>query len=92
MRRAQQQELVADYFARGGTVRRLPTPEPIEASEVLQYLHDCSFDVYAAPRGQGEPKYVCQGAVVTQQELVSIANEHRNTRGLPPFQLTSKVH
>lgn len=92
MRRDQQQELLADYFARGGAVRRLPTPEPTEPSAVLQYLHDCDFEVYPAPRGEGEPKYVCRGAVVKLQELVAIANEHRDKRGLPPFQLTNKVH
>jgi len=79
MRREQQD------FALGGTIHYLPKPEPTEISDILEYLRDCNFVVYPAPRGDGEPKYVYQGAVVTLQKLVSIANEHRAVRQLPPF-------
>lgn len=92
MRREQQRGLVNEYLARGGTIRRLPTPEPTEAIDVLDYLEECGFSVYRAPRGEGEPKFVFQGQVVTLQNLISIANEHRATRDLPPFQLVPGLH
>ena len=88
----EQQELVADYIARGGTVRRLPTPEPTDVQEVIDYMQDCRFDVYPAPRGAGQRKYVLQGEVVTLARLVLIANEHRAKRRLPPFQLVQPLH
>jgi hypothetical protein len=89
MRRVQYRELVADYFTRGGAIRRLPTPEPTSPSDVLDYLSECNFRVYPAPRGEGQQKYVYQGQVVTLDKLVSIANEHRALVALPPFQLTT---
>ena len=90
--RREQQDLVANYFKRGGKVDRLPTPKPTEMiSDVLDYLKESNFVVYRAPRGEGEPKFVCQGSVVTLQNLVSFANEHRATRQLPPFQLVPQL-
>jgi hypothetical protein len=92
MRREQQRGLVSAYLARGGTIHHLPTPEPTEASDVLDYLEECGFSVYRAPRGEGEPKYVFQGQVMTLQNLMSVANEHRAKRALPPFQLVPRLH
>jgi len=91
MTKEQQKHLVLDYFARGGAIRRLPTPEPKAIFDILAYLESCNFFVYPAPRGAGEPKYVHQGAVVTLQNLVSIANEHRAKRHLPPFQVAHQT-
>jgi len=87
MTKEQQRHLVLDYFARGGTIHRLPTPEHSALPEILEYLQNCDFVVYPAPRGDGQPKYVYQGAVVTLEKLVSIANEHRAIKHLRPFQL-----
>ena len=83
--------LSLDYFARGGTIHHLPTPERTAISDILEYLQSCNLVVYAAPLGDGEPKYVYQGAVVTLQTLVIIANEHRALRRLPPFQLIQQT-
>jgi hypothetical protein len=86
MRREPREGLFSDYFTLGGQVRRPPTPElPVDAV-VLTYLLDCNFTVYPAPRGEGEPKYVYQGQVVTLQKLIAIANDHRVLRQLLPFQ------
>ena len=92
MRREQQRSLVSEYLARGGTIHQLPTPAPTEPIDVLDYLEECGFTVYAAPRGEGEPKYVFQGQVMTLQSLVSLANEHRAKRDLSPFQLVPHLH
>ena len=92
MRREQQENLIADYLKRGGIVQRLPTPKPIAISDVVEYLQERHFVVYAAPRGEGEPKFVCQGSVVNLQELVSFANAHRAARQLTPFQLVPQIH
>jgi len=64
MRRVQYRELVADYFSRGGTLHKLPTPEPSSSSD-LDYLSECNFRVYPAPHGEGQQKYVYQGQVTT---------------------------
>ena len=77
MLNAQQENLVLDFLARGGTIRCLPTPEPTAISNVLEYLRACNFVVYPAPRGEGQPKYVCQSMVITEEKLVAIANDHR---------------
>jgi len=91
MRRAQQQESV-DVLPRDGNVCcRLP-PEPVAATEVLDYLSECNFQVYAAPRGEGQPKYVFQGQVATLEKLVAIASGHRVLMDLQPFQLTHVRH
>ena len=50
------------------------------------------ISVYRAPRGEGAPKYVYQGQVATLEKLVSLANEHRALRQLPPFQLVPQLH
>jgi hypothetical protein len=92
MRRLQDQESLADYFFRGGQVGRPPAPAPTDPSEILEYLADCSFTVYPAPRGEGQPKYVYQGQVITIDRLVSIANEHRAIRGLEPFEFGHQLH
>ena len=88
----QQNHLVLDFLARGGTIRRLPTPEPTTISSVLEYLRGCDFVVYPAPRGEGQPKYVCQSMVVTEEKLMALTNEHRMANQLPPFQIVSHHH
>jgi hypothetical protein len=85
MRREPREGSFTDYFALGGPARRPPTPEPTIATDVLAYLQECNFTVYAAPLGEGEPKYVYQGQVLTLDRLLAIANEHRALRQLPPF-------
>jgi hypothetical protein len=79
-----------DRFAGGATVD--PQPKPTLPADVLEYLEECSFSVYPAPLGEGEPKYVYQGQVVTLQKLVAIANDHRAIRQLPPFELGQRVN
>ena len=86
MRREPQEGSFSDYFALGGQVRQPPTPELPEADDVLAYLRECNFTVYAAPLGEGTPKYVYQGQLVTLDRLIAIANGHRVLRQLPPFQ------
>jgi hypothetical protein len=86
MRREPREGSFSDYFTLGGHVRQPPTPEVTVAADVLAYLLDCNFTVYAAPVGEGEPKYVYQGQVVSLEKLVAIANDHRALRQLPPFQ------
>lgn len=85
MRREPREGSFSDYFTLGGQARRVPPPEPTVAADVLAYLQACNFTVYPAPRGEGEPKYVCQGQVMTLDRLVAIANDHRALRQLPPF-------
>jgi hypothetical protein len=73
-------------------MRGLPTPEPTAITGILDYLRDCNFDVYPAPPGEGQPKYVFQGQVVTLENLVSIANDHRARLQLPPFELVQRMN
>ena len=92
MRREQQDDLIADYIARGGTVRRLATPEPTTVSDILDYLRDCDLEVRTARGHAAGDRYIFQNKVVTLWELVSIANEHRAKRKLPPFQVVERHH
>ena len=92
MLKNQQTNLVLDFIARGGTIRRLPTPEPTTISKVLEYLRGGNVVVYPAPRGAGERKYVCQTMVVTVEKLLEIANEQRAAAHLPPFQVVPKLN
>jgi hypothetical protein len=97
MRREPREGSFSDYFSLGGQVRQPPAPasaapqlrqgkpESTVAADALAYLQECNFTVYAAPLGEGEPKYVCQGQVLTLDRLVAIANDHRALRRLPPF-------
>ena len=85
MRREPREGSFSDYFSLGGHLRQAPTPEPTVAADALAYLQECNFTVYPAPLGEGEPKYVYQGQVLTLDRLVAIANDHRALRQLPPF-------
>ena len=91
MRREEQAALVADYFARGGTVKRLPQPDPLGASKVVGYLQDCNFDVQVTTK-DGQTRYVYKNAVVSLKRLVAIANRSRARRRLLPFQIDDPLH
>jgi len=65
----------------------IPPREPVGIPDVLEYLKASNYVVYRAPRGEGEPKFVCQGSLVTFEHLLALANEHRAARQLPPFPL-----
>ena len=91
--RHQYTELVADFLARGGAIRKCPTPEPTVAADVLEYLQDHDVDVYAVFE-PGEPvsNYVYQGRVISEKQLIKKANRHRSRRRLPPFELVERFH
>jgi hypothetical protein len=86
------QTLVADFLARGGMVRKVPSPKPTVAADVLQYLQARNVDVQVAPeRGETASSYVYKGQLINLKTLVAIANRHRSRRHLPPFQLSGRV-
>jgi hypothetical protein len=86
--REQTAVMVADFLARGGTIRRVPPPKPTVASDVLQYLQERNVDVQPVPDPGGvTSNYVYKGQVINLKALVGIANRHRSRRRLPPFQL-----
>lgn len=90
--RQHHETLIADYLARGGTIRRIPPPKPTVAADVLQYLQDRNVDVRAVPgRTEAESNYVYKGQVIDLKALVAIANRHRSRRHLPPFQLAARM-
>jgi hypothetical protein len=84
------QKLVGDFSKRGPRFWSLCTPAPTAISDILEYLQDCNFVAYPAPLGEGRPKYVFQGALVTLETLLAIANEHRAKRSLPLFHLIDR--
>lgn len=92
MRREPREGLLSDYFTLGGSTKRPQMPEPTLAADILDYLREYNFTVYAAPHGEGRPKYVYQGQVVTLERLVAIANEHRARMELPPFQFVQEAY
>ena len=98
MRREPREGSFSDYFTLGGHGGQPAAPDfaapqlrqgrqaaPV-ADDVLVYLRECNFTVYPAPLGEGTPKYVYQGQLVTLEKLISIANGHRALRQLPPFE------
>jgi hypothetical protein len=87
-RREQTAVMVADFLARGGSIRRLPPPKPTVAADVLEYLQERNIDVQPVPDPGGViSNYVYKGQVINLKTLVAIANRHRSRRRLPPFQL-----
>ena len=80
-------DLIRDFFARGGTIQHLPTPEPVTIVEVVDYLKECELDVHLAPRKGIERTYICETVVLKVEKLVEVANEYRAALDLPPFQL-----
>ena len=82
-------DLVADFLARGGRIRRLPDPEPATFSVVLEYLRSQNITVERVGDGMDPRtrKYICLGKRVDAKKLVSIANALRLDKGFPPFQL-----
>jgi len=78
--------LVTEFLNRGGTIRRIPTPEPIEVSEVLIYLRKSGFHVGLVPGRLGfGVRFVYKDQIISQERLVELANRHRSTHGLPLF-------
>jgi hypothetical protein len=90
--RQQTAAMVADFLARGGTIRRLPPPKPTVAADVLQYLQERNVDVQLVSEPGAESGYVYKGQVINLKTLVAIANRHRSRRHLPPFQLAGRAH
>ena len=91
--RQQHAALIADYLEKGGTIRKLPPPNPPTASDVLQYLQENNVEVRAAPpNDRAEPHFVYKRKVISFKALVELANRHRAKRRLPPFQIASNVH
>lgn len=90
--RQQTAAMVADFLARGGTIRRVPPPTPTVAADVLQYLQERNVDVQPIidPNG-GSTNYVYKGQLINLKTLVAIANRHRSRRHLPPFQLAGRT-
>lgn len=87
--RQQAATMVADFLARGGTIQRVPAPQPTIADDVVQYLQECNIDVQPVPDPSGATtSYVYKGQLINLKTLVAIANRHRSRRRLPPFQLT----
>jgi len=84
--------MVADFLARGGTIRRVPPPKPTVAADVLQYLQERNVEVQPLPGPGGESSYVYKGQVINLKTLVATANRHRSRRRLPPFQLAGRAH
>ena len=90
--RTRHETLIADFLARGGTIRKIPPPKPTVAADVLEYLQSRNVDVQAIARpGESEASYLHKGQVVTLKTLVAIANRHRSRRHLPPFQLSGRL-
>ena len=90
--RTQHETLIADFLARGGTIRKIPPPKPTVAADVLQYLQTRNVDVQAVPRpGEPESSYLYKGQVINLKTLVAIANRHRSRCHLPPFQLSGRL-
>lgn len=90
--RVQHETLIADFLARGGTIRKIPPPKPTVAADVLDYLQTRNVDVQAVARpGENESSYLYKGQVINLKTLVAIANRHRSRRHLPPFQLTGRL-
>ena len=89
--RQQTAAMVAEYLARGGTIRRVAPPKPIVAADVLEYLQGRNIDVQALPSDGGEANYVYKGQVINLKTLIAIANRHRSRRRLPPFQVPGRM-
>jgi len=86
----QHADLVADFLARGGRIRKLGTPAPTFAEEVLRYLQEGRVDVRALVEpGKPVSTYIYKQRVITEKQLVAIANRRRARRRLLPFELTS---
>ena len=91
--RQQHAALIADYLAKGGTIRKLPPPKPITASDVLKYLQESDVDVRVVPGPDGaDSHYTYKSKAITLKTLVELANRHRLKRRLPPFQVPSNMH
>jgi len=90
--RRQTAAMVADFLARGGTIRRVPPPKPIVAGDVLQYLQERNVDVQAvSDPNAATTTYVYKGQLINLKTLLAIANRHRSRRRLPPFQLAGRT-
>ena len=85
-----QSALVAEFLAKGGTIRKVDTPAPAIAEDVLRYLQEGKVDVRAVVEpGALGPKYIYKDRVITEKQLVMLANRRRKRRRQLPFKLIS---
>ena len=77
---------IAEFLKSGGSISRVKASIRVSEPELLEYL--ASSGIRAKYRaGDSNAPYLCQGKRVSVSQLIVIANEHRQSRELPPFSL-----
>ena len=77
------ENLIADFFKRGGRVVTAKKSIPVSGNEVLEYLSSCGVVAKYSP-GNARA-YRCEGKRFSLQGLVGLANTYRVADHLPPF-------
>jgi hypothetical protein len=77
--------MVAEYMARGGTIKRMPEAEPHTIADVLNYLKGKYVEIVSACRGEATPSYLLRGKPISPQRLIGLANRYRRRNHQPPF-------
>ena len=74
---------IAEFLKAGGRISHVKGSVRVNERELLEYLASCG--VRATYKAGDSRAYLCEGKRVSMNKLVSIANEHRQSRELPPF-------
>jgi hypothetical protein len=74
---------IAEFLKSGGSISRIKGSIRVSEPELLEYLASCG--ITAKYRTGDSKAYLCQGKPVGMSQLITIANEHRQSLELPPF-------
>jgi len=85
--------MVSAYLAAGGRIRKMPEAIPATPMEVLRYLrrHRVKAEPARAKNANVEAKYVHDGALITLDALVQLANGYRREQRLAPFEVQQPI-
>ena len=79
--------MVAEYMARGGTIKKMPEAEPHTLADVMSYLQGKNVEIVSAARGETSPSYLLRGKPISAQRLIGLANRYRRRNHQPPFEV-----
>ena len=74
---------IARFLSSGGRVSRLTETVSISESELLSYLAARGTVARYAPGDRRA--YLCRNTRMSVYALITLANQHRTSDGLPPF-------
>ena len=89
MSRHETNDMIDGFFARGGTIQKIPEAIPATADEIVEYLKSHKVNVEIVSSNKNDGKFTCDGSPIKLKGLVEIANRLRSKQHRPPYEIPS---